>query len=132
MATVTSITKKTEDRARRHLDTLVLSTVARWQRSRAEARLEWAKQNEQSVFRTQSGDYSSPNDALDQVEACEAHLRNLEPMTTLGAMALLEVAADIISTRALDPEAQFAEGPVLEILVNVARSLRCKDARLRK
>ncbi|MEO6781514.1 MAG: hypothetical protein ABI407_09975 [Bradyrhizobium sp.] len=45
-------------------------------------------------------------------------------------MALIEAVIDIVSTNKVDPEASFGNGPVLEILVNVARSLSCKDTAL--
>jgi hypothetical protein len=75
-------------------------------------------------------EHPAPRDALDLVAATEGHLANLEPRTTLGAMALIEAVIDIVSTNKVDPEASFGDGPVLEILVNVARSLSCKDTAL--
>jgi hypothetical protein len=116
---------------KRHPDTLLLSVVALWKRARAEARLEWAKLNEKTNYHTVSADHPTPHEALDLVAGTEAQMPMLEPRTSLGAMALLEVAIDIVSTKKTNPEASFGDGPVLEILVNVARALSCKEVPLK-
>lgn len=111
----------------RHPDNFLLTAVAMWQRARAEARLEWAKFNEEGVFCTRGAETRNPGAALDIVEQTEAQFPMLEPRTTLGARALLEVAIDIVATKKIDPEASFGEGPVLEILINIARALSSRD-----
>jgi hypothetical protein len=64
------------------------------------------------------------------VASAEQHMAEMEPRTRLGCQLMLETAADIIATAKQHPEHTFASGPVLEILVNVARSLSMKDVEL--
>lgn len=55
-----------------------------------------------------------------RVIATAEDLAYADPVTTLGAQVLLEAAADILAIGKLDPEISLGEGPVFDIVVNVA------------
>lgn len=114
-------------RSTRHPDDILLTLVGTWKVARAEARLAWAKQDRATKFSTVEGNYDSPSEALRVASNAQEHLADVEPTTTRGAQVLLEAVADIIVTSKLEPDMIFGEGPVLEILVNVARALSKQD-----
>ncbi len=113
---------------------MVLNLVAIWTVARAEARLAWAKHDSETDFSTKRADHpvEVPTKAMDDWSNAEQHLARVEPRTTLGAAVLLQAVADIVATQKTDPELNFAEGPVLEIILNVARALSRKEMRLGK
>lgn len=113
----------------RHADETILSLVATWRVARAEAQLIWAKQDLDTLFSTR--DFAAddaPSDFLDAVNEAESHLATMRPKTTLGAKVMLDVVLDILTHRAIKPEETLSEGPILEIVTNVARALGSSDA----
>lgn len=96
---------------------LTLALVDRWKVGRAKQQLVWAVHN--------AGDNrgSIDFDGLNRMKTAEDHLAKLEPDTVAGAIAMLDVAGEILAQQSLDPEATLAEGPVLELVRNVASSL---------
>lgn len=90
----------------------------------AAARLSWAKQELDREFDTQpEGDTESPHNALEEIGICQSILSMEMPKTTLGCFALLKVAEQILLSQVEDPELTLAQGPLLEIVQNVARAL---------
>lgn len=114
---------------RRHPDGTLLELLSIWHLARAEARLEWAKYDRQTLFSTIEGNAASAvvTAALDQMAQAEGHIANMEPVTTCGVQHLLEAAAEILLTNKRNPEATMGEGPVIEMILNAARAAGKKD-----
>jgi hypothetical protein len=103
---------------------------AEWRALRAQQQKNWALHNLDTMFgRRPDRDIPLDTEPLDQMKELEYHLGEVKPRTMLLAWELLRVAITILAHRSEDPNptSYLGNGPALDILHNVLRSLEhCK------
>jgi hypothetical protein len=99
-----------------------LKRCAAWHVHRAQQRLHWASRDLDDLQGNDPGalDVSS----LESMKEIEGMLRDWEPETPYGAARLLEIALEIQTYAAtIDPGDHFGQGPALDYLRNLRRSI---------
>jgi hypothetical protein len=93
-----------------------------WHVHRAQQRLHWAERDLNLACGNDIGDLDLSS--LECMKKIEGRLRDWEPKTPYGAARLLEIALEIQTYAAtIEPDDYFGQGPVLEYLRNIRRSL---------
>lgn len=110
-------------------DEWVFAQVCQWKIARAKQQIAWAEHERKTLIGNRS-DEGIPNDmtALDEMQTLEFHLSRFVPDTVLTARALLGMAVEILAYEGVDPEHQFAGGPVLDIVRNCLTAFETLDA----
>ena len=105
----------------------LLKLCAEWRIARAQLQKNWAEHQLATMWGlSDDADIELDLEPLSRMKEIEGHLAEIgEPRTMLGARELLGVAVTILAHE--DPESRLAEGPVLEIVRNIIKSLEwCK------
>lgn len=117
----------------KHPDDWLLSLAAEWRLARLNAQLRWAEGDSVSKFCTnEDRTVDPPSEFLDKMAEMAAHLSACEPKTTTGASVLVDVILDIMQAKQRGPEDTLAEGPILEMLVNLRASLQYTEKNFRQ
>jgi hypothetical protein len=98
-----------------------LRQCAAWHVHRAQQRLHWAQRDLDELQGNDTGDLDVSS--LEHMKDIEENLRDWEPKTPGGADQLLEIAIEIYSHAQKEPDEHFGQGPVLEYLRNLSRSI---------
>jgi hypothetical protein len=92
-----------------------------WHVHRAQQRLHWAQSDLDESQGNDTGDLDLSS--LGLMKDIEEDLRGWEPKTPGGADQLLEIAIEIYSHAQKEPDEHFGQGPLLEYLMNLRRSI---------
>lgn len=114
-----------------HLDDTILGLVGVWKLARSELRLTWADYDYRFRFYTiEDAESCTFGDQFAQIGSAEGHLAQCQPRTTLGCQHILEAVVDILQERQRDPDHTLANGPVIELILNVIRALEYRDIKI--
>ena len=115
-------TNSTPHAFERRVEAYLLELCAAWHLRRAEQKLHWASRDLNELQGNNPADLDTSS--LEAMKEIEGRLRDWVPKTPHGAARLLEIALEI-QTHAvtIDPDDHFGQGPVLDYLANLRRSL---------
>jgi hypothetical protein len=105
----------------------ILRLVGRWRKARAQALLVWANHDMESHCGFDEDVEITPPASIDDMSKCARILALQEPRSVLAAREMLAVALTILSHRQLEPDTDWFEGPVFEIIQKVHQALRWTD-----
>lgn len=111
-----------------------LKWIAEWRAARAQMQKNWAENDLATGWGTlRTNGIRLDHKPLERMNELECHLANWKPQTMLLARELLQMAVTILAYRGEDPnpESTLGNGPVLEIVRNVADALGDCDPEMR-
>ncbi len=108
-------------------DATWLKMCASWRAYRAQQQFNWASNDRVTMFNT-DGDAEIDLEPLGHMQTIEQTLGEITPRTAILARELLRVALTILAHGQEHPEGYMSQGPVLEIVRNVVKSLEWLDA----
>jgi hypothetical protein len=103
------------------LENYRLQKCRAWHVHRAQQRLHWAQRDLDELQGNDMGELDLSS--LELMKDIEDDLRGWEPKTLGGADQLLEIAIEIYSHAQKEPDEHFGQGPLLEYLMNLRRSI---------
>ena len=111
-------------------DDFLLRQCAEWRAARAQQQKNWAEHEAATMWGTLPDAHIKldlePLDRMKEIEGLLATDVGV-PHTMLGARQMLGMAVTILAHTQEDPESNLAQGPLLEIVRNVIKSLEwCK------
>jgi hypothetical protein len=113
-------------------DDWLLRMCSQWRFVRALQQKNWAEHDEATLFSSlPDANIELDTEPLDRMKDLEFHISRMEPRTTMLARELLGVAATILAFSKEDPESVLAQGPILEIILNVKNALEHCDGTMK-
>jgi len=103
------------------MENYLLQKCAAWHVDRAQPRLHWAQRDLDELQGNDTGDLDL--NSLELMKEIEEDLRSWEPKTPGGADQLLGIVIEIFSHAQKEPGEHFGQGPVLDYLRNLRRSI---------
>lgn len=105
-------------------DDWILKMCAEWRSCRAQQQKNWAEHELATGWgHLPDAGVTLDFEPLNRMHQVEHHLARAEPRTVLLARELLGMCVTILAHQYEDPEHTLAQGPVLEIVQNVIKSL---------
>lgn len=112
-------------------DDWLLRMCSQWRFLRSLQQKNWAEHEEATLFgNLPDAGIELDTEPLHRMKSIEGDIADMEPRTIMLARELLGVAATILAHATEDPRAALAEGPILEIIVNVKKALEHCDGRM--
>jgi hypothetical protein len=90
--------------------------LADWRIARAKQTIAWAENDRADLGGWRKGDVQLDLSGLETMQTLEFHISQFTPKTVMTARAMLEMAIEILAYHNINPDHQFASGPVLEIV----------------
>jgi hypothetical protein len=92
--------------------------------SAGEADIAWAENDRADLGGWRKGDVQLDLSGLETMQTLEFHISQFTPKTVMTARAMLEMAIEILAYQNINPDHQFASGPVLEIVRGCLHGLK--------